>query len=366
MSEAYRLRQAILPKEKDIALAKELDAMYLKLKSDLGEKDVKYIKRVIRFCRGAEIAGRTLIHFGFEPISLTLGTLLLAVQKIVENMEVAHNVMHGQYDFSQDPALYSQNYEWDAVVDKESWRITHNYEHHTFTNIVGKDRDYGYAVLRLSHHLKWHWSDLFQPLKCALLMLLFQWGVALHWLEGEKLIQKKKTSKDKKAYFKRVKRKALKSFFKDYVFFPLIAWPQVGKVALCNMTANLIRNLWASAVIFCGHFTKEAKNFNPSECAKETKGQWYFRQIIGSSNIKGSRLLYFMTGHLSHQIEHHLFPDIPSWRYVKIQPQIIDICQRYGIPYNTGSFPRQLASMFARIFRYSLPPRKQGTKAKAV
>ena len=68
-----------------------------------------------------------------------------------------------------------------------------------------------------------------------------------------------------------------------------------------------------------------------------------------------------MTGNLSHQIEHHLFPDIPARRYPEIAVEVKEICRRYGLPYNTGPLGRQLASVAAKICRLALPNRKKTT-----
>ena len=62
-----------------------------------------------------------------------------------------------------------------------------------------------------------------------------------------------------------------------------------------------------------------------------------------------------MTGHLSHQIEHHLFPDLPAARYPEIAPRVRAICARYGQPYGTGSFAHQLGSVAKRLLKFSLP-----------
>src|ERR1019366_3188172 len=95
----------------------------------------------------------------------------------------------------------------------------------------------------------------------------------------------------------------------------------------------------------CGHFPHGALEFTEEECEGESKGHWYFRQMLGSANITGGRLFHIMCGTLSFQIEHHLFPDIPARRYQQIAPQVREICQRYGIPYNTGRLSRQFGSV---------------------
>jgi hypothetical protein len=80
--------------------------------------------------------------------------LALANAKILDNMEIGHNVMHGQYDWTGDPALNSQTFEWDIACDGEQWRHSHNVTHHTYTNILGKDRDLGYSLLRMTDEQK--------------------------------------------------------------------------------------------------------------------------------------------------------------------------------------------------------------------
>ena len=164
-------------------LENDLDTIRDQVISDLGERDARYIRRIVRLHRSLEIGGRVLMPFGFIPPVFLAATTALGISKIIENMEIGHNVMHGQYDWMNDPSLHSQTYEWDTVCTGDSWRRTHNYEHHTYTNIIGKDRDYGYALLRLSDDDKWKPAHSLQLINYILLSVFFQWGVGLHELE---------------------------------------------------------------------------------------------------------------------------------------------------------------------------------------
>ena len=107
----------------------------------------------------------------------------------------------------------------------------------------------------------------------------------------------------------------------------------------------------------CGHFPKGVETFTKTSIEGETRGEWYLRQMLGSANINGSRLMHIMTGNLSYQIEHHLFPDLPSNRYQEIAPQVRDLFERYGLTYVSGPLPKQVASAWAKVFRLSLPNR---------
>lgn len=336
-------------------LEKDLNAIRDEVLADLGERDARYIRKVIRLHRSLEVAGRVMMPFGFIPPVFVAATTALGLAKIIENMEIGHNVMHGQYDWMNDPALHSQTYEWDTVCTGDSWRRTHNYEHHTYTNVIGKDRDYGYAVLRLSDDVKWHPGHSLQFINYVLLSVFFQWGVGVHELEAERLRRREIRWKDKLPFLKEFARKGGRQAFKDYVFFPLLTFPVAPIVLAGNVGANLIRNLWSSTVIFCGHFTQDAETFTEAECENESKGHWYLRQLTGSSNFTGGKLVHLLSGHLSYQIEHHVFPDLPAHRYPEISPRVQEICARYGIHYNTGSFAGQYGTVIKRILKYSLP-----------
>jgi linoleoyl-CoA desaturase len=337
----------------------ELDAVRSEIMASLGEEEANYIRKVQALVRYSEIAGRGLLFLGWFPPAWLAGTGLLSVSKIAENMELGHNVMHGQYDWLNEPALRGDTYEWDTACHADAWRHSHNYMHHTFTNITGKDRDVGYGILRLFPEQKWEPHTLFQPLQAAALAVLFQWGVAFHDLELEKLRTGEKTLREVAQELPPVVKKAVRQLGKDYVFFPLLAGPAFAPVFAGNLTANLARNLWAFAIIFCGHFTEHVESFDEAVLANESRGDWYLRQLRGSSNLTGGKVFHFMSGNLSHQIEHHLFPDVPAVRYADMAPRVQEICERYGQYYNTGSFRAQFTSVIKRIFKYSLPNPKQ-------
>jgi fatty acid desaturase len=282
---------------------------------------------------------------------------MLAASKILDNMEIGHNVMHGQYDWMGDPALTSRNFEWDSACPSEQWRHSHNYMHHTYTNIVDMDRDIGYGILRMSEDQRWVPYYYGNPVYAFLLMVLFQYGVALHELETERIRSGEISIADKRETLAGIWRKVKRQTLKDYVAFPLLAGPFAPWVFTGNLTANLIRNIWSYAIIFCGHFPEGTQEFSKEETANESRGMWYFRQILGSANLTGGKLFHVMSGNLSFQIEHHLFPDIPAFRHAEIAPEVQEICERYGVPYNKGPLPKQFATVIGKICRLALPDR---------
>jgi fatty acid desaturase len=255
----------------------------------------------------------------------------------------------------KDPALDSKRFEWDTACPSDQWRHSHNYMHHTHTNVLGKDRDIGSGILRMSADQPWRARDLGNPVYATLLALLLQWGLAFHDLEVERIEAGEIAFSDKREMLGSISRKARRQVLKDYAAFPLLAGPGAPFVLAGNATANLTRNVWSFMIIFCGHFPDGTHEFTEEEAENETRGGWYLRQTLGSANLTGSRLFHILSGNLSHQIEHHLFPDIPAHRYAEIAVEVREICERYGIPYNTGPLYRQFGSVVKKIVRLALP-----------
>ncbi|GAB3485951.1 fatty acid desaturase family protein [Amycolatopsis cihanbeyliensis] len=334
---------------------REVDELRQRIVSDLGKEDVDYIQNMIRTQRALEVVGRGLLFAGFFPPAWIAGVGALSLSKILDNMEIGHNVMHGQYDWTRIPELSSQRFEWDTLAPAENWRHSHNYVHHTYTNVLDKDRDIGYGILRMDEGQKWHPYYLGNPVYATLLAIFFQWGVMLHDLEVEKVVKGERKVSELKDVRARILRKAGRQLGKDYLLFPLLTGPLAPLTFLGNATANLTRNLWAFAIIFCGHFPADVESFTEEETESETRGQWYLRQILGSANIEGGKLFHILSGNLSHQIEHHLFPDIPARRYPGIAGEVRAICEKYGLPYHTGPLRKQLASVAKKIVKLALP-----------
>lgn len=344
-----------LTPEQTEAFGAEMDALRQRLVADLGAEDAKYIHRVVDLQRRLEVLGRSLLFAGFLPPAWLGGVAALSLSKIIDNMEIGHNVLHGQYDWMRDEALNSRDFDWDMVASPELWKRSHNFQHHTYTNILGKDRDLGYFVLRITPEQRWNPYYLGNPVYAVGLSLVFQWAIMMHDMEIDKVISGEKSLGEAVADGKKMAAKALRQVGKDYLLFPALSGPLAPVTFAGNVTANLARNLWAFAIIFCGHFPADVVTFTEEEAANESRGQWYVRQLLGSANIVGSRPFHLLAGNLSHQIEHHLFPDIPAWRYSHIAGEVRDACRRYGLPYHTGPLRKQLGSVFRKLIRLALP-----------
>lgn len=393
-------------------LAKEFDAIHDEVFAELGDRDRHYIKTVISVQRQIVVVGRVLLLASRSRTAWVLGTACLSMAKILENMELGHNIMHGQWDWMNDPDVHSSVWDWDTASTAKAWKHSHNYIHHTYTNIRGKDRDLGYEIMRIDPNQPWHPVWLAQPLFNFLLTILFEWGVAVHDIDFRAAQRGEKPWSEVRQELKGIRGKARAQIVKDYLGWPAIsagafalaqlalrgridqpAESRVGRrlrkvsskgrigatakmldrllpgvestylrTLAADALANLIRNVWAHAIIFCGHFPDQTYTFSEEEVENETRGGWYARQLIGAANIEGSPLFHVISGNLGYQVEHHLYPDMPSSRYSEIAPKIKDICERYELPYNSGRFSKQWFTVHRSIFRLAFPGGKPRPK----
>src|ERR1700694_4767273 len=286
------------------SLGVELDAIRQDFEDSLGERDSRYIRRTIAAQRALEVAGRVLLAASSRRSAWWAGAVTLGVAKIVENMEIGHNVMHGQWDWMNDPEIHSSTWEWDMSGASKHWRFTHNFVHHKYTNILGMDDDVGYGMLRVTRDQRWKRFNLGNVLFNTILALGFEWGVGLQHLELGKVF---KGRDDRAATLRRVREFGVKAghqIGKDYIAYPALTSLSPGatyrSTLTANAVANVIRNVWS-------------------------------------------------------QTDHHLYPDLPSNRLSEIAVRVRAVCDKYDLPYTTGSFLLQYGKAWRTIAKLSLP-----------
>jgi len=342
-------------------LADELDTIRRDIEDSLGDRDARYIHRTIAAQRGLEVAGRLLLAFGSKRSAWVAGTATLALAKIIENMEISHNVIHGQWDWMNDPEIHSSTWEWDMTGAAKHWRVTHNFSHHKYTNILGMDDDVGYGIIRVTRDEPWKLYNVLNLFFNTMLAVGFEWGIGLQHLELRKIRDGPEARAAMLTRLREFGAKAAHQVLKDYMAYPALTAlsPRAGFVSTlqANVVANIIRNIWANAVIFCGHFPDGAEKFALSDMDQESRGQWYLRQMLGSANIDAGPALAFMTGNLAYQIEHHLYPDLPSYRLAEIAVRVRALCEKYDLPYTSGPMLVQYAKTWRTIAKLSLPDR---------
>jgi linoleoyl-CoA desaturase len=408
------------------AIGKEFDQLHDQVFEDLGERDAKYIHGIIDLHRRLALLGRVLLVGSRYRSMWWAGTATLSMAKILENMEIGHNVMHGQWDWMNDPVINSSAWDWDSASTAEAWKHSHNYIHHTYTNIRGKDKDLGYEIMRIDPHQKWHPIYLAQPFYNLVLAAFFEWGVASHDLDFDAIRKGEKSKEKVKREVKGMLKKGRTQIVKDYIAFPVLSgllntgfdlalaaagverssvqprklsrrekarakargavararrstpsqkYGLIGELIerrsfrqpfrstlTADFTANIVRNVWAYAIIFCGHFPDQTYTFSQEDTDDETRGARHVRQLLGAANIEGGPLFHVISGNLGYQVEHHLYPDMPSTRYGEIAPRVREICEKYELPYNTGPFLKQLGMVQRTIIRLAFPGGKPRPK----
>ncbi|CAM3850471.1 fatty acid desaturase family protein [Smaragdicoccus niigatensis] len=337
------------------ALGYELDAIRCDIEQSRGTRDSNYIRRTIAFQRALDVAARVFIGVTRSKIAWTIGAMSLGLAKSVENMEIGHNVSHGQWDWMNDPEIHSQTWEWDMAGPSKQWRYAHNYRHHVFTNVLGLDDDVGFGVMRMTRDQPWKKGYLLQPLQNVILAATFEWGIALTDYHAER--DRAATAREKKTVTRVFIAKIARQVGKDYVMVPALSGRRWRRTLSANAVANLLRNLWAYLVIFCGHFPDGAEKFTRAAIENETRAEWYLRQMLGSANFRAGRVMAFTSGNLCYQIEHHLFPDLPSNRLAEISTRVRALCAKYDLPYTTGGLAHQYLLTLRTIHKLALPDR---------
>jgi NADPH-dependent stearoyl-CoA 9-desaturase len=340
-------------------LGEELDDVKQRAMARIGTEDVQYVRRLNRFSRCMEVAGRLLIHLSPEPITFCLGVGALWIHKQLQSTEIGHTALHGAYDrLPGAEAFASKKFRWDTPIDEESWRLAHNVRHHGNTNVAGRDPDVDFGPVRLTEHTPhgfWHRWQL--PFALAVVFPFFALTINTHVTGLSEALSPAdrplhfladRSFASRRVAWKKALRKYVPYYLYNFVLFPVLAGPFFWKVLLGNVLAEMLRDIYSAATIFCGHVGHDVKSY-PAGTRAHGRGQWYAMQIESTNNFEVSRPISVLCGGLDRQIEHHLFPTLPPPRLREIAPEVRAICARYGIEYKSASWGRTLRKALAHI-----------------
>ena len=178
------------------------------------------------------------------------------------------------------------------------------------------DDDIGFGIMRVTRDQQWRPVHLLQPLQNLLLGGHVRMG---HRAARPAAARDRAANDGGRPTRPRADRARWRArSARTTCCFPALSGRRWRRTLYANLGANLLRNLWAYVVIFCGHFPDGAEKFTAAELENETRREWYLRQMLGSANFHAGPVMAFMSGNLCYQIEHHLFPDLPSNRYAEI------------------------------------------------
>jgi len=356
-----------------ISLTADLQALYAETRAKVGDEDLAHIRRIAAYAEAIKARSAELIQKGGKPDALRRGIVLKALHTQLEFSELGHNIMHGSYDHLPHAGIFhSERWVWDFMVDPREWRVMHHQNHHPFTNIVGKDHDLGYSVLRVKPGQSWYGHHALQAPLLALalcsanIMFPLYTATSAARTEGRKMF----SAESLRQTLRLLRKQSLQSFVKE----PLAARSRFLPTLLGNYAATVLGYDVLAATLFLEHHAPNVQLFHDPG-PDETQDAYFRRQILGTSNFTHSgalddycqRLLEeeveflerpgmeVFYGGLDTHLEHHLFPDLPCNRQREIAPQVAALCARHGLPYNTVSLEEVVPAMIKNVARLALP-----------
>lgn len=350
------------------SFSETLDAIQRRAKDRMGTEDIAYFRRIDRISRACEIAGRGMLWFGPGPVSFLTGVGLLWGYKQLQTAEIGHTVLHGALNRIDGAERYhSANFDWRFPIDEESWIAGHNGRHHGLTNVHGEDPDIDLGHARLSDEIPHAARHYIQVPVTLLTFPIFAVVMNGHFTGLNEAFSRRTRRGDRLLYVlpdrsatsrrmaaRRFLRKAVPYYAREFGLYPLLAGPRFIRVLLGNMFSEGLRDFYTAATIYCGHVGETTTSF-PAGTRPSSKGERFEMQVRAANNFDVPRPLSILCGALDLQIEHHLFPSLPSNRLREVSAEVRQACRDHGVPYRSASWPRTLGRVLKRLCTLSFP-----------
>lgn len=346
--------------------ARAIDDIRRDAEAGLGGEDVDYIRRVRRTSIAAEVVGRVLICFSPDPVTFAAGVSALWIHQQLEAAEIGHTVLHGTYDqLPGAESFRSSTYWWDTPIDAECWRYGHNVRHHHYTNVAGRDPDIHFGPVRLTDRTPWSAKHRLQlPYLVFVVIPNFAFFLSWHFAGivdiyfGNGCAERYDFLPDRSlgsilSAHKKLLRKHLPYYAKEYFLFPLLAGPFFWKVAAGNWLARSLTDVYSALTILCGHVGEDVATF-PEGTRSGGRGGFYKMQVEATNNFEVPLPVSILCGALDRQIEHHLFPRLPPNRLREVAPRVRAACEAHGVVYRTASWGATLREVFRRVRQLSV------------
>jgi stearoyl-CoA 9-desaturase NADPH oxidoreductase len=334
------------------AFGREIEDLYLRTKAKVGVQDLEEMQALDKYSGYFDKTGRALIHFSPEPLSYFAGIGLLAAHFVME-FSNGHNILHGHYDAIPGHGhINSRDFRWDNTMHETDWKFEHHVCHHPFTNIDGKDHDFGYLLFRLNSQQEWQPRHLFQ-----LAGLLAMPGAMTYYMPTyiatARALFEERAPATWRTYGPAI-TKILKTLGRDYLLYPLLAGPFFPKVFVGNMLARILAGGHLMYMLAFEHHSKSIPLVEDPE--NETSYEFYLRQVLTTRNyVVWDWYERLLMGSVNTHIEHHLFPDLPFNRLKEISGDVETICKKYSVPYRKSSVLESFGDLMGIAIRNSLP-----------
>ena len=354
----------------------ELDDLHRRAKAEVGEEDLTYIRRVNRFSRGCMVAGRGLVMFGPGPLSFVAGVGCLWLYKQLQTTEIGHTVLHGAFNRIEGAESYhSRDFEWQAPIDERSWISGHNGKHHGLTNVAGEDPDIDFGHARLTEETPHRFIHYLQVPLTLLTFPIFSVAMNAHFTGivdlyvrppgSETHFVPDRSDASKREAWTKFMRKAKPYYAWEFGFYPLLAGPRFFRVLLANVISEGLRDVYTAATIYCGHIGEDVESF-PAGTRPRSKGERYAMQVQSANNFDVPWAVSVLCGGLDRQIEHHLFPALPTNRLREVSAEVREICAKHEVPYRAASWPRTLGKAFRQLRKLSKPTAEEELVATGI
>jgi len=341
-------------------LAKDLDAIHKDVLSRIGKDDFTHLKKMERWGRICSCIGYATAWIFPNPIS----ALFISQGSFTRWTQMTHPIVHKGYDkIANVPDSYTSKkfakgwrrfLDWPDWITPDAWHEEHDILHHYN---LGEKRDPDH----LQHNLQWLRQSKMPMFLRFMMIAAFTgiWKIIYYAPRTHKELHLSRArQKGKPAIIsrhgswnplnKRGRALWLQSILPyiafRFILLPLLFLPlgsaAVISVLLTSIMAEIFTNMHTFLVIVPNHAGDDVMMF---EERGKGKGEFYLRQILGSVNYPtGSDSNDFFYGWLNYQIEHHLWPDIPLSQYQYVQPKVVEVCKKHGIPYCQDSVFKRL------------------------
>lgn len=318
-------------------LKERVEQYFIEKKLDPSGSSRLYVKSILQVLSAVSLY---LILVFFTPSLLP--AILLCVVLGLNLAVIGFNVMHegGHQSFSRHAWINQASAYFLNVLGGSAyyWKIKHNINHHTYTNVEGLDSDIDVKpFMRLHEGQPRHWYHRFQHVYWVIL-----YGISyLAWVfyeDFEKYFtgrinansERKKLPPKEHFIFWFTKI----MFITAYMVVPIL---MVGWLSwlVGFLIITIVCGIAISIVFQLAHVVEGTQFHSP----EEGKGQeWAIHQINSTANFAtSSKPLYWLLGGLNFQIEHHLFPRISHIHYPAISVFVKEACKEANIVYHEYS-----------------------------
>ncbi len=268
---------------------------------------------------------------------------------------VFHDALHGSYHKNRTVNYLLGGTAWMLGADPTIWKMQHNVLHHTYTNIEDADEDIQPRfVMRFSPHQPRRWFHRYQHIYA-----LFFYSIStVLWVtikDFSKVFQYKNLGliKSGAPFNKKLAEIILRKLSYHFVFLviPILVLPlPVWLVVLMFISMHMVAGFTLSMVFQPAHVIHTSDYIDTDEV--EIQRNWNVHQLMTTTNFgMDSKLLFWFTGGLNHQIEHHLFPNICHVHYKHIAPIVKETAAEFNLPYYHQTSFRQAVAGHFRMLR---------------